>query len=126
MLLTIQKVIGYIHANLDQPLGLNRLAQVARLSRSRLYFLFKAETGIAPMQYVRRCRIEEARRLLLTTSLSIKEIRSAVGLLDRSHFTRGFKEAFGAAPLEYRRMAFGESEPNLEINSDNKKIIGHQ
>jgi AraC family transcriptional regulator len=126
MLLKIQKVIGYIHANLDQPLGLDRLAQVARLSHSRLYSLFKAETGIAPMRYVKRCRIEKARYLLLTTSLSIKEIRSAVGLLDRSHFTRGFKEAFGAGPLEYRRMASEEPEGDVEINRDNKKIIGHQ
>ena len=116
MLLKIQKVIGYIHANLDQPLGLDRLAQVARLSRSRLYSLFKAETGLAPMQYVKRCRIEKARRLLITTSLSLKEIRSAVGLLDRSHFTRGFKEAFGAGPLEYRRMASEVLESSLEIN----------
>jgi AraC family transcriptional regulator len=103
MLLQIQRVVEYIHANLDHPINLDHLARAARLSRSRLYSLFKEETGLAPMQYVKRCRIEKARDLLVTTSLSLKEIRSTVGLLDRSHFTRGFKETFGASPLEYRR-----------------------
>lgn len=103
MLLQIQKVIEYIHANLDHQINLDDLARAARLSRSRLYYLFKEETGLAPMQYLKRCRIEKARDLLVTTSLSLKEIRSTVGLSDRSHFTRGFKDAFGASPLEYRR-----------------------
>ena len=103
MLLRIQKVVDYIHANLDKRITAGDLARAARLSRSRLCYLFKAETGIAPMQYLKRCRIEKARDLLESTPLSVKEIRSSVGLSDRSHFTRGFKEAFGVTPFEYRR-----------------------
>ena len=103
MLLRIQKVVDYIHANLDKRITADDLARAARLSRSRLCYLFKAETGVAPMQYLKRCRIEKARDLLESTPLSVKEIRSSVGLSDRSHFTRGFKETFGVTPFEYRR-----------------------
>ena len=103
MLLRIQKVVEHIHANLEKRITAADLARVARLSRSRLCFLFKAETGVAPMQYLKRCRIEKARDLLESTPLSLKEIRSKVGLSDRSHFTRGFKETFGVTPFEYRR-----------------------
>jgi len=103
MLLRIQKVVDYIHANLDKRITADDLARAARLSRSRLCYLFKAETGVAPMKYLKRCRIEKARDLLDSTPLSVKEIRSSVGLSDRSHFTRGFKETFGVTPFEYRR-----------------------
>lgn len=103
MLLKIQKVVEYIHANLEERLTVDDLARAARLSRSRLCYLFKAEMGVAPMQYLKRCRFEKARDLLETTSLSLKEIRSRIGLSDRSHFTRGFKETFGVTPFEYRR-----------------------
>ena len=103
MLLKIQKIVDYIHANLDKRITADDLARAARLSRSRLCYLFKAEIGVAPMQYLKRCRIEKARDLLESTPLSVKEIRSSVGLSDRSHFTRGFKETFGVTPFEYRR-----------------------
>ena len=103
MLLKIQKVVEYIHANLEKRITSDDLARVARLSRSRLCYLFKAEMAVAPMQYLKRCRIGKARELLESTPLSVKEIRSRVGLSDRSHFTRGFKETFGVTPFEYRR-----------------------
>ncbi len=103
MLLKIQRVVEYIHANLGERIALADLARAARLSRSRLCYLFKTEMGVAPIQYLKRCRIEKARDLLETTSLSVKEIRARVGSSDRSHFTRGFKETFGVTPFEYRR-----------------------
>ena len=124
MLLKIQKVVEYIHANLDEGINVDHLARAARLSRSRLCYLFKAETGLAPMQYVKQRRIEKARDLLETTSLSLKEIRSTVGLSDRSHFTRGFKETFGETPFEYRRRL----QADMALAKDKKKkdkIIGH-
>lgn len=124
MLLKIQRVVEYIHANLDEKITADHLARAARLSRSRLCSLFKAEMGVAPMQYLRRCRIEKARDLLVTTSLSLKEIRASVGLSDRSHFTRGFKETFGVAPLEYRRRS-SDLPTDADYNGPMSRIIGH-
>jgi len=106
MLLKIKRVLGYIEANLEAKITVDHLAEFARLSRSHLCYLFKVETGVAPIQYIKRVRIERARDLLEQTNLSIKEIRSKVGLVDRSHFTRGFKEAFGVTPSEYRNRLY--------------------
>lgn len=125
MLLKIQKVVEYIHANLEEGINVDHLARAARLSRSRLCYLFKAETGLAPMQYVKRRRIEKARDLLETTSLSLKEIRATVGLSDRSHFTRGFKEIFGVTPLEYRRRSLPEDLTSDKDKKKNRRIVGH-
>jgi transcriptional regulator GlxA family with amidase domain len=109
MLLKIQKVVDYIHANLEKRITADDLGRAARLSRSRLCYLFKAEMGVAPMQYLKRCRIEKARALLESTPLSVKEIRSRVGLSDRSHFTRGFKETFGALCRSFRQYMVNPS-----------------
>jgi two-component system, response regulator YesN len=106
MLLKIKKVLGFIEANLEAKITVDELAEFARVSRSHLYYLFKVETGVAPIQYIKRVRIEKARDLLEQTNLSIKQIRSRVGLADRSHFTRGFKEAFGVTPSEYRNRLY--------------------
>ena len=110
MLLKIKRVLGFIDANLEAKITVDQLAEFARVSRSHLCYLFKAETGEAPLRYIKRARIERARELLEQTNLSIKEIRSRVGLVDRSHFTRGFKEAFGVTPSEYRNRLYESQE----------------
>jgi AraC-like DNA-binding protein len=99
----IQRVIQHINVHMEEPITVCDLAKAAGLSRSRLCHLFKSETGLAPMQYVKRRRIEHARELFETTSLSVREVRLKVGLPDRSHFAREFKESFGATPSEYKR-----------------------
>ena len=110
MLLKIKRVLGYIDANLEAKITVDQLAEFARVSRSHLCYLFKVETGVAPIQYIKRVRIERARDLLEQTNLSIKEIRASVGLVDRSHFTREFKEAFGVTPSEYRNKLYESIE----------------
>lgn len=102
MLPKIQKVVDFISSNLHQQLTLNDLAQSVSLSRSRMCYLFRTQTGMAPSQYLKLRRMERARELLETTSLSVKEIRARVAIQDRSHFGREFKRAFGVTPSQYR------------------------
>lgn len=99
----IQKVIQHINVHMEETITICDLAKAGGLSRSRLCDLFKTETGLAPMQYVKRRRIEHARKLFETTSLSVREVRLMVGLPDRSHFAREFKGSFGVTPSEYKR-----------------------
>jgi AraC-like DNA-binding protein len=106
----IQKVIQHINVHMGETITICDLAQAADLSRSRLCDLFKTETGLAPMQYVKRRRIEHARELFETTALSVREVRLMVGLPDRSHFAREFKGSFGATPSEYRRRRPTETD----------------
>lgn len=78
------------------------LAKVVNLSPWRLCHIFKSETSVAPLQYLRALRMEQARRLLETTFLSVKEITSKVGVRDESHFVRHFKMTYGLPPAKYR------------------------
>ncbi|MCW5962161.1 MAG: helix-turn-helix transcriptional regulator [Pyrinomonadaceae bacterium] len=79
------------------------LSDAVNISPERLRAVFKRETGMAPLAFLRALRLEKARTLLEDRSLRIKEIRCAVGMPDASHFTKDFKKRFGAPPTEYRR-----------------------
>lgn len=64
---------------------------------------FRAATGYTPMEYVQTLRVEEAKHLLETTSLSTDEIGAAVGYRDPSSFRRLFKRLTGVSPARYRQ-----------------------
>jgi AraC-like DNA-binding protein len=100
----IYRAICLMTADLRLEISLNELAQSLNLSASRLRHLFKDETGLSPVQYLKVQRMQKARTLLETTFLNLKEVMYQVGFTDRSHFVRDFKKAYGLAPLQYRNQ----------------------
>jgi AraC family transcriptional regulator len=70
----LQRTLAYIHAHLDQALSLTALAAVAQMSLTHFAHLFKHATGLAPHQYVSRCRIEQAKQLLADTDLPLARL----------------------------------------------------
>jgi len=83
--------------------GVVEVAALLHLSSSRFRHLFKQETGITPRRYIKQLRLQEAKQLLETSPLSVKEVTARVGVNDVSHFVRDFKAAFGLNPSELRR-----------------------
>lgn len=64
--------------------------------------VFRRHTGIAPIEYLIRCRLEQAKRLLESTECSVQEIGKCVGYKDALYFSRQFKNTFGFSPSEHR------------------------
>jgi AraC-like DNA-binding protein/CheY-like chemotaxis protein len=133
----VEKVITRMREEFGRDPSLSEMAQVVNLSPSRLRYLFKQETGVPPGQYLRTFRLEQARRLLENTFLSVKEILRSVGVNDQSHFIREFKKCYGLTPARYRmRLATNnnvvEIERNLEAlvvfvvddDQDTRDVIG--
>ena len=98
----IQVVLAVMKSGLDHNQSLDEAACFVNLSPSRLRHLFTLETGISPARYLRMLRMERAKDLLESTSLSILEIVLRVGLQDRSHFEREFKNLYGLTPAQHR------------------------
>ncbi len=99
----VQSVIKLMEVYLDQPLSLNDLARSVNLSPWRLSHIFKTETRTPPLQYLRTLRMQQAKVLLETTFLSVKQIMTEVGVRDGSHFVRDFKTTYGLSPTRYRQ-----------------------
>ncbi len=81
------------------------LAKSVNLGSSRLAHLFKLHTNTSIRDAVRRRRIAEAARLLLTTHQRVSEIAYYVGFADMSNFCHTFRREFGVSPRSYRRQA---------------------
>lgn len=97
-----ERIRDLIHANLGNDLSLTELASVVALSPKHFVVLFRATFGITPHQYLLRERIEQAKRLLATQSMSIADIAFSVGFSTQSHFTAAFRKVVGVTPRHYR------------------------
>jgi AraC family transcriptional regulator, L-rhamnose operon transcriptional activator RhaR len=98
----IQSLLARIEADPAREWNLPRLADTANLEKSYLTRIFKAATGLAPLAYVARARLELAASLLLRTPLSIREIAEQVGIADPNLFARRFRTHFGLSATAYR------------------------
>lgn len=93
---------GYIHAHLKGQITLDRLARHLGVSKYHYLREYKSLTGRTPMDEVRSVRLNYACQLLLTTSLSVKEIAQEVGLGFQQKLATLFQKEFGVAPTQYR------------------------
>lgn len=95
----------YIGSHLPDSLSPGQIARHAHISISQLNRIFRAQLQIPVMQYVAQRRMEEAKSLLLRTTLTTQEVGEICGYPHRTHFSRVFKEQVGLSPLAFRRDA---------------------
>ena len=100
----LQGAIAYIQAHLDQSLSLADLAATVPMSAHHFATRFKQSTGLPPHQYITRCRIERAQKLLTQPELSIINICHRVGFRSQSHFTQVFRKHTSVTPKRYRKL----------------------
>ena len=98
----ITATLNTMAEHLRHPFTVAELAAAVRLSPSRFAHLFRAQTGLAPLQYLHVLRMAHARVLLERTSLTVKEVMAEVGMSDPSHFARAFRRFHGLSARELR------------------------
>ncbi|TRX72763.1 AraC family transcriptional regulator [Pseudomonas mangiferae] len=92
----------YLHAHLDQDIGLDDLARLGGVDRFRLSRAFKAAFGLAPHAYLIQLRLARARHLLARGEAPA-DVAMRLGFADQSHLGRWFRRAYGLTPGHYRR-----------------------
>ena len=75
---------------------------------------------MSPLEYLTLLRVERAKELLSSTSLTIREISAQVGYYDPGSFIRRFKQVTGETPLQYRRGRGKTREPETEEFDENQ------
>ena len=99
------RAIQTMHTHLHEVLTLEDLASVACLSPSHFHRVFRRLIGIPPGEFLTALRFQMARRLLVTTSLSVTEICFEVGYTSTGSFTSRFTQLVGLSPRLLRQRA---------------------
>ena len=98
----IRSALKYMAENYDQPLTLAQMADIVGLSKSYFSTLFHEIVGVSFREYLCRIRVEESKRLLLSSEYSLTDIAIAMGFTDQSHYCKVFKRIVGMPPGQYR------------------------
>jgi AraC family transcriptional regulator len=97
----------WIDANVHEPIDLEDAAREAGSSPFHFLRLFANVLGVTPHQYLVRCRLRRAARLLADDARSITDVALDVGFADLSNFVRTFHRAAGVSPRSFRRAVQG-------------------
>lgn len=95
----IARAVKLLRQDFDQPLHIESLARELGMSVSGFHHHFKAVTALSPLQFQKRLRLQEARRLMLSEDLDATSAAYRVGYHDASHFNREYKSLFGVPPM---------------------------
>lgn len=100
-----ERVILAMHKRLDETLSLQDMAEIAALSPYHFNRIFRQVTGIPPSQFLYTLRLEAAKKLLLTTQLSVTEICYEVGYNSLGTFITRFTQLVGLSPGQLRKLS---------------------
>ncbi len=94
----IAKAVAWIHTHFSEPINVEALAELVDMSLSSFHQHFKSVTSMSPVQYQKVLRLQEARRLMLSTMMDAGVASRQVGYQSASQFTREYGRFFGSAP----------------------------
>lgn len=98
----IRKALRYIADHYSEHLTLERVAEEVQLSPSYFSTLFRQIVGTSFREYLCKIRVEESKRLLLSTDYSLADIAISMGFPDQSYFSKMFKQIVGITPGKFR------------------------
>jgi AraC-like DNA-binding protein len=96
----VAKAISWLRENFSQPMKVEDLAELVHMSVSSFHEHFKSVTSMSPLHYQKVLRLQEARRLMLSTVMDAGSASQRVGYLSASQFSREYSRFFGSAPTK--------------------------
>lgn len=100
----VYRCMTYIQSHTNETIGVEDVAAQIHRSSSHLMRRFKAELGLSVGDYITKCKLEEARDLLIYGNRSLAEISAYLGYSSQSYFQNVFKKQYGITPMQYRRQ----------------------
>ena len=101
----VQRIVHYLSTQYAEPVSIELMASTLGFSRAYLSRVFKRHTGMTPVAFLLRLRIDHARRLLRErTELTVEQIAASVGFQDPLYFSKQFRRICGMPPTAYREQ----------------------
>jgi AraC-like DNA-binding protein len=111
----IARAVERLRQDFDQTVRIEELAQELGMSVSSFHQHFKSVTAMSPLQFQKRLRLQEARRLMLGEDLDAASAAYRVGYNDAAHFNREYKSLFGEPPMrDVQRLREATLESRIE------------
>ncbi|ANF97995.1 AraC family transcriptional regulator [Paenibacillus bovis] len=100
---TVKQMIHYMSSQYAHPVSIEDMCSSIGYNRAYMSRIFKKETGMTPVTYLLKLRIDKARQLLRERpELSTQQIAASVGLTDALYFSKQFRRFYGVSPSQYR------------------------
>lgn len=99
----VERVIRAMRENLGDVITIDDMARTAMFSKFHFTRIFQRVTGISPGRFLSALRLQEAKRLLLITSMTVADISHVVGYNSIGTFSSRFRASVGVSPTEYRQ-----------------------
>ncbi|WP_426490439.1 AraC family transcriptional regulator N-terminal domain-containing protein [Hymenobacter sp. 102] len=100
-------VVQYIKQHLTEQITVEKLAELACMSKATFFRVFKRELGLTPVEYVIQERLQEAKRLLRNPLVKVADVCFRAGFNNTAYFQKIFKQYEGVTPGMYKRQALG-------------------
>ncbi len=110
----ISRAIGLIRKRYQEKIRVEELARAAGMSATSFHRHFRAVTAMSPLQFQKRIRLQEARRLLLSREMDASRVSFDVGYESASQFSREYRRMFGAPPARDAAEARRALDPRRE------------
>ncbi len=115
----LRMVLAYLHDYLEDPITVEEMASHAGVSRRWLEYAFRDAFGETPYQYIRRQRLQQARRLLSDEPrVKIVQVAQRTGFASVKQMRLAFLQAYGTTPGECRRQMLQHDDAATELQSD--------
>lgn len=111
-----KNIAEYIQRHYREPLSVSEISDIYGVSENQLYYIFKKHIDISPSQYIKELKLNKARKFLLLSENSIKDISEHLGYMDPLYFSKLFKSEFGLSPNKYRNK-FKKNPYNIKDSS---------
>lgn len=119
---SVAHAVQHMNRYFDSSMTLEDYAAMCRMSKYHFLRVFKQVTGVTPMEYRNRVRIDHAKELLGNRYFSVSEIAEALGYTSLAYFSVQFKRATGVTPTEYQNGKKGAATaPHTQEKTKNNR-----
>ena len=99
----VSRAVGFIEEHFSDPITIEDSVSHSQVSRRHFFRLFEQAIGVAPMEYLKKLRLQKAASMLLTTNVSVTQVAFACGFNDSNYFSSLYHKEFGVSPSQFKK-----------------------